>query len=160
MSNTVHEYEVEVRWTGNLGRGTENYRAYSRDHEISAADKKTVIAGTAPVPFGGDSARYNPEDVFVSALSSCHMLWYLMLCAEAEIVVEEYLDRPHGIMVQTPDGGGHFTEVTLHPQVVIKAGGDVRAAEQLHERAHTLCFIANSVNFTVRCDPSVRVAGG
>lgn len=153
-----HEYEVQVRWTGNLGSGTTDYHSYSRDHEISAADKKTIIAGSAPVAFGGDSARYNPEDVFVSSLAACHMLWYFMLCAESKIIVQDYVDRPHGIMVQTADGGGRFKEVVLHPQVTITPGNDAQLAERLHERAHGLCFIANSVNFDVRCEPNIRFA--
>lgn len=154
-----HEYEATVRWTGNLGRGTADYHAYSRDHEITAPGKKTVIAGSAPVPFGGDVTLYNPEDVLVGALSACHMLWYLMLCAEAGIVVEDYVDTPYGVMIQDEDGGGRFTETTLRPQVTIQAGSDATLAEQLHEVAHQRCFIANSVNFPVGCQPTIRTAG-
>ena len=84
------------------------------------------------------------------------MLWYLHLCAEAGIVVLEYLDQPAGIMEETADGGGRFREVVLRPQIVIAAGGNTDQALALHERAHQLCFIANSVNFAVRCEPAVR----
>jgi organic hydroperoxide reductase OsmC/OhrA len=85
------------------------------------------------------------------------MLWYLHLCAEAKIVVLEYIDQAQGVMVETADGGGHFKEVVLRPAVTIKQGGDAAVAQRLHERAHHLCFIANSVNFSVRCDSSIRV---
>ena len=154
---TEHRYAVEVKWTGNLGQGTSSYRAYSRDHEISAAGKAAIASSSDPA-FGGDPARYNPEDLLVGSLSACHMLWYLHLCAEAKIVVLEYLDQASGVMVVAPDGRGRFKEVVLRPQVGIEAGGDVGLAESLHERAHHLCFIANSVSFPVRCEPRIRVS--
>lgn len=155
-SHQQHHYSVEVKWTGNLGEGTSSYRSYSRNHEITAAGKPTLPGSSDPT-FRGDPQRYNPEELLVSALSTCHLLWYLHLCAEAKITVLEYVDEASGVMEETPDGGGRFTEVTLRPQVVIAAGGDVARAEQLHERAHHLCFIANSVNFSVRCEPRIRI---
>lgn len=154
-----HRYAVEVKWTGNLGQGTSGYRAYSRDHEISATEK-AAIPGSADPAFRGNSNRYNPEDLLVSSLSACHMLWYLHLCAEAKIIVLEYLDQASGLMVETPDGGGRFKEVVLRPQVIIAAGGNTEYAIHLHDRAHHLCFIANSVNFTVRCEPTIQKAEG
>jgi organic hydroperoxide reductase OsmC/OhrA len=150
-----HNYSIQVRWTGNLGQGTDGYRAYSRNHEVSAPGKVT-IPGSADPAFLGDPARYNPEEMLVCALSSCHMLSYLHLCAVAHIVVLEYVDQASGVMVQSPDGVGRFTEVVLRPRIAIKAGGDAALAEQLHERAHHYCFIANSVNFPVRCEPTIR----
>ena len=151
-----HSYTVQVTWTGNLGEGTRSYRAYSRNHEISVVGKPVVLGSSDP-NFRGDPARYNPEDLLVSSLSACHLLWYLHLCSEAGIVVLEYSDQASGTMVETPDGGGHFAEVVLKPTVLIAAGGDAGLAERLHERAHHLCFIANSVNFPVHCRPAVRV---
>jgi organic hydroperoxide reductase OsmC/OhrA len=152
-----HRYSVHVTWTGNLGQGTSSYRAYSRNHEIAAAGKP-VLPGSSDPTFRGDPDRYNPEEFLVSSLSTCHMLWYLHLCAEAKIVVVEYVDEASGVMTERSDGGGRFTEVTLKPHVVIASGGDLAGAEALHERAHHLCFIANSVNFPVRCDPRIRIA--
>lgn len=84
------------------------------------------------------------------------MLWYLHLCAGAGIVVVNYVDQARGIMVETADGGGQFKEVVLAPEVTVVDGADLIKAEQLHERAHHLCFIANSVNFAVRCEPRIR----
>lgn len=155
--NKEHRYAVQVKWTGNLGQGTSGYRAYSRDHEISAVGK-AAIAGSSDPTFRGDPERYNPEELLVGSLSACHMLWYLHLCAEAKVVVLEYLDQAAGFMVETSDGGGRFAEVVLRPQVAIKNGGDAELAVRLHERAHHLCFIANSMNFPVRCEPRVRIA--
>jgi organic hydroperoxide reductase OsmC/OhrA len=153
-----HHYIVQVKWTGNLGEGTSSYRSYSRNHEITGAGKILALPGSSDPSFRGDRERYNPEELLVSSLSTCHLLWYLHLCAEAKIVVLEYTDEASGVMEETSNGGGRFTEVLLKPHVVIAAGGDVTQAEALHHRAHDLCFIANSVNFPVRCEPQLRVA--
>ena len=152
-----HSYAVNVRWTGNIGQGTANYRGYKRDHEISAPGKPPVPASSDP-NFRGDRTRYNPEELLVASLSACHMLWYLHLCSEAGIVIVSYEDNAKGAMVETKDGGGHFTKVTLRPAVTFAAGVDTQSAMQLHDKAHHLCFIANSVNFPVLCEPSIEVA--
>ena len=152
-----HRYVVNVRWTGNLGAGTSSYRSYKRDHEISAAEKSPIAASSDP-SFRGDKLRYNPEELLVAALSSCHMLSYLHLCADAGIVVTEYEDEARGQMVETKDTGGHFTQVTLYPRVKITSGDHAQLALQLHEKAHHLCFIANSVNFPVLCEASIEVS--
>ena len=151
-----HSYSVSVRWTGNSGEGTSNYRTYKRDHEISAPGKSPILASSDPT-FRGDKSRYNPEDLLVASLSACHMLWFLHLCSEAGIVVTAYQDDAQGTMVETEDGGGHFTEVTLRPVVKVSSGANTHLAAELHERAHHLCFIANSVNFPVLCEPSLEV---
>ena len=158
MANREHRYATRVHWTGNLGNGTAGYRAYSREHEIVAPGKPVIPASSDPA-FRGDPARYNPEDLLVASLSSCHMLWYLHLCADAGIVVLQYEDDASGRMVET-DSGGRFEEVILRPAVVIRTGGDEKLAQQLHERAHRMCFIANSVNFPVRTEATVRTEAG
>ncbi len=152
-----HSYAVQVRWTGNTGEGTSHYRGYERTHEIRI-EGKPVISGSSDPAFRGDRSRYNPEELFVASLSACHMLWYLHLCADAGIVVAAYRDNATGTMVETGREGGHFSEVVLRPSVSIEKGGDERLAQNLHEKAHRLCFIANSVNFPVRCEPKVEVA--
>lgn len=156
-NSKVHQYHVEVKWTGNTGEGTANYQAYDRAHEISVAGKP-IIPGSSDPSFRGDPTRYNPEELLVASLSTCHMLWYLHLCANAKIVIIEYRDHPIGIMAESKDGGGQFTEVTLKPVVTVTADSDSALAEQLHEKAHHLCFIANSMNFPVRCEPLLQVA--
>ena len=70
----LHRYATRTEWTGNLGEGTANYRAYARDHRISAAGKPD-LAGSSDPAFRGDASRWNPEDLLVASLSSCHMLW-------------------------------------------------------------------------------------
>jgi organic hydroperoxide reductase OsmC/OhrA len=157
MADRTHTYRIELDWTGNLGTGTASYRGYSRDHEVRVAGKPPLPGSSDPA-FRGDPARYNPEELLVASLSSCHMLWYLHLCSEAGIVCSEYGDRAEGTMIETGDGGGRFTEVMLRPVVTIGAADDEALARDLHHRAHELCFVASSVNFPVRCDPRVTRA--
>ena len=152
-----HSYSTTVRWTGNLGTGTTGYKDYARNHEISAPDKP-LIPGSSDPAFRGDAARYNPEDLMVASLSSCHMLWYLHLCAVNKIVVLDYEDHAQGTMEEAADGGGRFREVTLRPRITVAAGSDMETAKRLHHDAHEKCFIANSVNFPVGCEPVIRHA--
>lgn len=160
MTGREHGYALTTTWTGNLGSGTSGYRDYSRDHEIRLASKPDqVLLGSADPTFRGDGSRLNPEELLLSALSQCHLLSYLHACVMAGVVVLDYTDEATGTMITTPDGGGHFTEVTLHPFVTIAAGSDAEAAERAHETAHAMCFIAASVNFPVRHEPVIRVAG-
>lgn len=114
---------------------------------------KPAIPGSSDPAFRGDPARLNPEELLVASLSQCHMLWFLHLCAAARVVVTSYRDQPMGTMTETADGGGHFTEIVLRPEVDFAEPAQAARAAELHERAHELCFIANSVNFPVRCDP-------
>jgi organic hydroperoxide reductase OsmC/OhrA len=152
----AHAFRVKVEWTGNSGEGTSGYTSYRRAHEISAAGKPSIPGSSDPA-FRGDAARYNPEELLVASLSACHMLWFLHLCADAGVVVTAYSDHAEGTLALTEDGGGHFVEVILRPSVTIKSGCDPELARSLHARAHQLCFIANSVNFEVRAEPTVSV---
>ena len=157
MNDHEHTYSIQVTWTGNLGRGTSSYRAYARDHEIAAAGKPAILGSSDPA-FRGDRTRYNPEDLLVASLSACHMLWYLHLAAEAGVLVVDYADQARGVMVETASGGGRFTSVALRPTVTVLPGADLALAAHLHTGAHELCFIANSVNFQVTCEPTIVVA--
>jgi len=152
-----HKYTLQVVWTGDQGSGTSSYDAYSRDHLVRAANKPAIEASSDPA-FRGTATRHNPEELFVASLSSCHMLWYLHLCAVNGVAVTGYVDDPVGTMEESAQGSGHFTDVVLRPQVTIGAGGDMKLAVRLHEEAHKFCFIANSVNFPVRCEPSTDIS--
>lgn len=154
VTGKQHDYAVEVRWTGNRGVGTRDYRSYSRDHEI-VAGSKPVLVGSSDPAFRGDPGRYNPEELLVASLASCHMLWYLHLCSAEAIVVSDYRDAASGRMLEAEDGGGEFDEVVLRPQVRIERAASIERARQLHASAHELCFIARSVKFDVRCEPVV-----
>lgn len=153
-----HHYRVDVEWTGNRGSGTDGYRNYGRDHVVRI-DGKPDLAGSSDPAFHGDAARHNPEDLLVAALSTCHMLSYLHMAMLAGVVVTAYADAAEGTM-ETAGNGGRFVEVVLHPVVTISAGSDPAKAEAAHATAHHACFIANSVNFPVRCEPRVVVEKG
>lgn len=158
MAHRQHRYAVRLGWTGNLGTGTSGYKAYSRDHELTAGAKPAIPATSDPA-FRGDPARWNPEEMLVGALSSCHQLWYLHLCSVAGIVVTAYSDEAEGVMEEDADGAGQFTAVVLRPRVTLAAGSDAEKAMALHHDAAQKCFIGRSVNFPVRHEPTVEVAG-
>ena len=148
-----HTYHCELEWTGNDGQGTKTYSTYRRDHVLRCAGKPD-IPGSSDPSFRGDKTRYNPEELLVASLSSCHMLWYLHLCAVNKIVVTEYRDTAAGVMRENQDGSGEFIAVELKPQVRI-AAGDPHKAEELHHEAHSLCFISRSVNFPVSVSATI-----
>ena len=104
---------------------------------------------------GGDPARWNPEDLLLASISACHKLWYLGLCAEAGISVLSYRDGAEATMAEDRGGAGRFVSATLRPRITIKAGGDIAQAIRLHHDAHRYCFIANSVNFPITCEPTI-----
>jgi organic hydroperoxide reductase OsmC/OhrA len=151
-----HYYKAAITWTGNLGAGTSDYRAYGRNYTISV-NGKPEIPGSSDPSFRGDPARYNPEELLIVSLSTCHMLWYLHLCSEAAVVVVAYADEATGVMEETPDGGGHFASVTLNPSVILSAKSMIEKATELHQKANQMCFIANSVNFPVHHQPIFKI---
>jgi organic hydroperoxide reductase OsmC/OhrA len=153
-----HHYQITNLWTGNLGAGTAGYTAYSRNHELSAEGKSAPIAGASDPAFRGDPSRYNPEELLVGALSACHMLWVLHLCADAGIVITEYTDKVSGETLEHADGSGQFTRVTLHPRMSITDGSRIAEAIAMHGRAHQVCCLARSVNFQVDHEPVVTEA--
>lgn len=113
------------------------------------ANNKVEISGSSDPAFHGDKTKHNPEELLIASLSSCHMLWYLHLCAEAGIIVVDYTDNATGVMMETSNGGGKFKEVTLNPIITVTEDSMKEKADQLHQKANELCFIANSVNFPV-----------
>lgn len=152
----THHYQSKVVWTGNTGTGTGDYKNYERSHNI-IIENKTLIEGSSDPAFRGNKNRHNPEDLLLSSLASCHMLWYLHFCAVNHVIVEAYTDYAEGIMTEEEDGKGRFTSVTLHPDVVVSSESMVERALDLHQKASEYCFIANSVNFPVRHLPRIRV---
>lgn len=152
----THNYHATLVWTGARQGPTTSYEAYSREHELRIGDKP-VLRSSADPHFRGDAALYNPEELLVASLSSCHLLSYLAECARGGVHVVAYEDRAEGTMA-IKDGKMRFTEVRLRPRVTVAKGTDVAKASALHERAHEDCFIANSVNFPVRHDATIVVA--
>jgi len=153
-----HSYETVVTWTGDRGTGTSGYRDYDRDHAVAAEGRPPIPGSSDPV-FRGHPARWNPEQLLVAALSQCHMLQYLHLCADAGVVVTGYVDHACGTMTEA-GRGGRFTEVVLRPRVTVASPAMVAAATALHDDAHRVCFIASSVNFPVRHEPRVQEERG
>ena len=147
-----HKYSSAIRWTGNRGTGTSDYRAYDRTWDVAIAGKEVIHCSNDPL-LGGDPAKMNPEDLLLSALSACHMLWYLHYAADAGIVVLAYEDQPEGFGLVERGGAGRFTRALLHPRVTLAKGADVERAEAIHHRIHEVCFIARSVNFPVSYAP-------
>ncbi len=150
-----HRYEISTLWSGAAHGPTRDYKSYSREHQIEIAGKPPIPCSSDPA-FMGDPARHNPEEMLVAAISACHMLWYLHLCATKGVVVTSYTDMAVGIMIEEPHNG-RFSQVVLRPTVTITGASDPAIAEALHEPAHAECFIANSVNFPVRCEPTIVI---
>lgn len=153
---SLHNYTSRIVWTGNRGEGTASYRGYDRTWDVAVPGKALIHCSNDPL-LGGDPARMNPEDLLLSALSACHMLWYLHYAAEAGIVVTAYEDSPLGEGEVGAGGAGRFTRATLRPRIHVKRGCDLDVAEAIHERIHKVCFIARSVNFPVGYEPEFRV---
>jgi organic hydroperoxide reductase OsmC/OhrA len=152
-----HRYTTTLTWTGNTGEGTASYRSYERAYEI-AADGKPALLGSSDPSFRGDPARWNPEELLLASISSCHQLWYLHLCAVNGVVVTAYRDEATATMVEDETGGGRFESATLRPHVTIAAGCDPAKALALHHEANARCFVANSLNFLVGHEATVTVA--
>lgn len=150
-----HRFEATLRWTGAQRGPTATYEGYDRALRVEFDGKPPMELSAAP-PFRGDGAVHNPEDLLVAALSACHALSYLALCARKGVRVVAYEDRAIGELGHGAPGKTlHFHEAVLRPHVTIDATSDLALAEKLHERAHEECFIAASVNFPVRCEAEV-----
>jgi organic hydroperoxide reductase OsmC/OhrA len=138
----VSEHGVEVVWTRD---GQPFGERYDRSHVWRFDGGVEVPASSAP-GLWGDPSRVDPEEAFVAAISSCHMLWFLYLAAQRGLVVDRYVDAAVGVMQRTERGVSWITEVDLRPAV--EWSGDVPAADvvvALHHESHERCFIANSV---------------
>jgi organic hydroperoxide reductase OsmC/OhrA len=151
-----HQYKITTIWQGNKEEGTNNVRTYDRSHTIYNNGKPDLYLTTDNAAVG-DKSKLNPEDLLVSAISSCHMLSYLYLCALEGIIVTEYIDQATGVMIENTNGGGQFKTVTLNPNIKVKHESMINRAIELHHKAHEICYIANSVNFEVICNPTCSI---
>ena len=149
-------YTAETLWQRNDGDFLGN--RYSRRHllrfdgglEVPGSSSPNVV----PLPMS-DASALDPEEAFVSSLSSCHMLWFLSIAGKSKFCVDRYFDIASGVMEKNADGKMAMTVVTLRPDVVFSGERqpDREALAQLHHDAHEACFIANSVKTEVRCEP-------
>lgn len=151
-----HTYKLGLIWTGNVGSGTENYTSYERAHTLRVHGKPDLFGSSDPL-FRGDSSKWNPEELLLASLSSCHMLWYLHLCTNHKIIITAYEDAPLAGMVIENSGAGKFVRAELRPLVVITKANQIQLAESLHTEAHKYCFIANSVNFPISLNPRIKI---
>jgi organic hydroperoxide reductase OsmC/OhrA len=151
-----HEFVSRIEWTGNRGEGTKTYRGYDRTWDIATPGKPVTHCSNDP-RLGGDPALPNPEDLLISSLAACHMLWYLHLASRAGIVVTSYRDDAVGVGESTSDGAGRFVRAVLKPHVVVREGADLARAEAIHGEIGKYCFIARSVNFPVHHEPTFEV---
>ena len=144
----LSDFTSIIRWTGDRGEGTRTYRGYDRTWDIATPGKAAINCSNDP-ELGGDPGKHNPEDLLLSALASCHMLWYLHLASRAGIIVRGYEDTPLGVGETSPNGAGRFVSATLRPTITVEKGADLARADAIHHDVHNYCFIARSMNFPV-----------
>ena len=142
------EHHITLTWMG--GGRPFTYEGYPREHDIAFKNGQQTVAVSAAPAYKGDGSHADPEDLLVAALSSCHMLSFLAICAKKRLAVKSYQDDAVGFLEN--DGGKLWIpRVILRPRIV----SDIDAAtlEQIHHMAHEQCFIANSVKTAVFVEP-------
>jgi len=149
----MSEHHATIRWARSSADFT--YDTYNRAHDVVFKDGKIVVPTSAAAAFKGDADRVDPEDAFVGALSSCHMLTFLAICARKRLTVDSYDDEATGTLEKGPNGKLWMARATLKPRVKFAPGVAVDRAtlEQIHHRAHEDCFIAISVKTDVSVEP-------
>jgi len=152
-----HLFKAEVKWTSDQKPVDSTKRFYSKSHKI-VIERKPVLNVSAAKAFKGDPELYNPEDLLLSSLVSCHMMSYLYVCSQNGIEVLEYSDNAEATLEVAADGSGRFVEVRLNPKVKISNSDKIELANDLHTKANQLCFIANSCNFPILHNASCEVA--
>ena len=140
-------------WTGSAAHDAQGVLVLPRRYLIEF-DGIAPLDGSSPRNAGGDADKHNPETLLVSSLMACHHLTYLALCEKARIALVAYRDTASGTLALR-DGKMRFVDVLLRPVVRVADATQAEAALRLHDRAHEQCFIANSMNFTVRVEPEV-----
>jgi organic hydroperoxide reductase OsmC/OhrA len=135
---TITTHHASVSWDAD--------RDDLRAHTVNVAEQ-TVASSSAP-EFGGNVSKADPEELFVASLSACHMLWFLDYSRRKRLRVTAYEDEAEGTM-----DGTRFTSVVLRPRVTFRHDPGREVVEQLHHRAHELCFISNTVNCPVEVEP-------
>ncbi|ABQ04157.1 OsmC family protein [Flavobacterium johnsoniae] len=149
-----HLFKAVLNWTSK--KEVSSLKIYSKNHQVKI-EGKPILEVSAAKAFKGDPELYNPEDLLLSSLVSCHMMSYLYICSQNGIEVLEYLDNAEATLEVNPDGSGRFVEVKLFPKVKISNSDQIELALNLHFKANQLCFIANSCNFPVLHEASCEV---
>ena len=149
----MSEHHASVRWKRTSAGFT--YDTYNRAHEVRFNKGAIVMPGSAAPEFKGDVDRVDPEEAFVGALSACHMLTFLAICARKRLIVDSYEDDAVGIMEKNPDGKLWVSRVTLRPRITFapETSPDSAVLADIHHHSHAECFIANSVKTIVSVEP-------
>jgi len=148
-----HLFKAKLNWTSTAKESISSTKTYQKTHQISIEGKE-ILNVSAAKAFKGDPNLYNPEDLLLSSLVSCHMMSYLYVCSQNGIDVLSYQDDAEATLEVSENSAGRFTEVRLYPKVVIQQKDKIDLALSLHSKANELCFIANSCNFKVVHHPS------
>ena len=143
-----HLFKVALNWMKKDNISSSSTRIYTKSHHISIEGKPDLEVSAAKA-FKGDPNLYNPEDLLLSSLTSCHMMSYLYCCAQHKIEVISYQDHSEATLQVNPDGSGKIVKVDLFPDIIISDSSQIELAISLHKKANELCFIANSCNFPV-----------
>lgn len=143
-------YRISLSWKGNT------IKNYDRAFTLTAPEKPPIQGSSDPL-FKGDAARWNPEEMLIASISSCHMLSYLHLCFKAGIMISEYHDNPTGVLTLS-EGNGRMTKVVLNPEIKLTDVSRLDEARELHATAHDHCFIANSVKIPIEINPDIIVS--
>lgn len=146
-----HTFTAQLEWSAERTSNTD--RSYPKTHHISIQGKQSIEVSAAKA-FKGNPSLYNPEDLLLSSLMSCHMMSYLYVCSQHDIEVLSYNDKAQAFLETHSDGSGKIVEVRLSPSVVISDPSKITLALSLHTQANKLCFIANSCNFDVHHEPT------
>lgn len=152
-----HLFKAALNWTSNKKEQDLSLKVYSKSHQVKI-EGKPILNVSAAKAFKGDPSLYNPEDLLLSSLVSCHMMSYLYVCSQNGIEVLEYSDSAEATLEVNPDGSGRFVEVKLKPKIIIANSDKIELALELHKKANQLCFIANSCNFPVLHEASCESA--
>lgn len=156
VATTTHDFDVQCAWTGSTGEPIAK-EGFDRSYEVNAEGKDPIRSSSAPA-FSGDASLYNPEETLIAALVGCHMLSYLALASRRGLSVTSYTDRATGTLGMK-DGKMRMTRIVLRPRVEVADANDVEGAKKLHERAHQICFIANSLAVEIAIEPEAVVQG-
>ncbi|WPO80201.1 OsmC family protein [Flavobacterium sp. KACC 22761] len=150
-----HLFKAELNWNSKKEENPSS-KISSKTHQVKIEGKPTLDVSAAKA-FKGDPSLYNPEDLLLSSLISCHMMSYLYVCSQNGIEVLEYSDNAEATLEVSSDGSGRFVEVKLFPKVKISNPDKIELALELHQKANQLCFIANSCNFPVLHEASCEI---
>ncbi|WP_066220794.1 OsmC family protein [Formosa haliotis] len=153
MSSTF-QFKIYNQWNSESAQDEKKAGGSLKTHQVFLEDGKHMEVSAAK-PFKGDASKYNPEELLMAALSSCHFMSYKYVCDKAGILIKGYKDEVEGVLVLNADGSGAFTKITLKPTVILHDISQRDLAITLHDEASKLCFIANSCAFPIVYKPAI-----